>query len=41
MEEEIWKDIEDFPGYKISSLGNVIGLHKRVLKPGLNNKDGY
>jgi len=41
MEEEIWKDVEGFPGYKVSNFGNVIGLHKRVMKPQLNTKGYY
>jgi len=37
---EVWKDVEGFVGYKVSSFGNVIGLFNRVLKPTLNT-DGY
>lgn len=33
--EEVWKDIEGYPHYKVSSLGNVMSNHKgkwRLLK---------
>jgi len=47
--EEVWKDIEGFPGYQASNLGNVRGFRDyhgnitntpRVLKASVN-KDGY
>jgi hypothetical protein len=38
---EIYKIIEDFPGYAVSSHGNVINIKtQRILKPG-KQKDGY
>lgn len=40
---EIWKDIKDFPDYKVSNLGNVKSLKRkkeRILKQGINNR-GY
>ena len=41
--EEIWKDIEGYPDYRISNYGRVMSLKrglKRVLKP-QKDKDGY
>lgn len=49
MSEEIWKNIEGFPGYQVSSLGHIrsfrdfngnIVKQSRYLKPRIN-KDGY
>lgn len=40
---ELWKDIEDFPTYQISTLGKVKSLKfgkERILKPNINNM-GY
>ena len=37
--EEVWKDVKDFPGYKVSSLGRIRGPLKIFgMKP---DKDGY
>ncbi|MDE2099312.1 MAG: HNH endonuclease [Patescibacteria group bacterium] len=38
--KEIWRDIEMFPGYKVSNLGNIIGAMGRTFetKP---RSDGY
>lgn len=33
-QEEIWKDIEDFPGYEVSNLGNV----RSWLRRGVSNE---
>jgi hypothetical protein len=38
MEE--WRDVVDYPGYKVSSFGNVIGKFGRQLKP-WDNCRGY
>ena len=44
--EEIWKDIQGYPNYQISNMGNVKSLNYRctgkekILKPA-KNKDGY
>lgn len=32
MEEEIWKDVEGWPGYKISNLGNLISCRTKAGK---------
>lgn len=37
---EIWKDIEGFDGYQISTWGNVRNKHGQILKPYRNDK-GY
>lgn len=37
--EEIWKEIQDYPGYKVSNLGRVVNKHGRIMKP--NNIRGY
>ena len=37
--EEIWKEIQDYPGYKVSNLGRVMNKHGRIMK--LNNVRGY
>ena len=37
--EEIWKEIQDYPGYKVSNLGRVMNKHSRIMK--LNNVRGY
>ena len=31
--KEIWKDIPDWPGYKVSNLGRAIGKKGRILSP--------
>lgn len=38
---EIWKCIDGYEGYKVSSLGRVIGKTGKVLKQQLNSKTGY
>lgn len=39
--EEIWKDIEEHPGYKISNFGNILNVKKmKKLKPCVNSS-GY
>lgn len=38
MEE--WRDVVDYPGYKVSSFGNVIGKFGRQIKP-WDNSRGY
>lgn len=38
--EEIWKEIQDYPGYKVSNLGRVMNKHGRIMKPS-NHKQGY
>ena len=43
VENEIWKDISGYPGYKVSSLGRVKSLKfgkERILKPA-KDKKGY
>jgi hypothetical protein len=39
--DEIYKDVDGFPGYSVSNLGNVKGLRGNVLKPKFNKNDGY
>ena len=48
--EEVWKDIDGFPGYKVSSLGNVCSCKNnrhglcdicRPLKPAIDTSTGY
>lgn len=31
--EEIWRDVEGYPGYKISKMGNIMGKWGRPMKP--------
>lgn len=40
--EEIWKDVPDFEGlYKISNMGNVVGVKRgRIVSPAIS-KSGY
>ena len=39
---EIWIPAKNFPKYKVSSNGNVIGLkHKKILKPYDDGRGGY
>lgn len=39
---ERYKQIDEFPGYEVSNLGNVRNRKTgRILKPRLNKKDGY
>ena len=41
--EEIWKDIQGYPNYQVSNLGNVKSFHKgkeKILKPD-KNEGGY
>jgi hypothetical protein len=41
MEEEIWKIIEDFPNYEVSTFGNIKNTTtNKILKPSLNSS-GY
>lgn len=40
MEFEEWRDIEGYPGYYVSSFGNVRGPRKEYLKL-VENNDGY
>ena len=35
-----WKEIEGFPGYKVSDNGLVLGMKGMILKPS-TNRDGY
>jgi hypothetical protein len=37
---ELWKDIEGFPGYQVSSLGRVKGVFDKILKP-QKHRNGY
>lgn len=37
---ERWRDIPDFPGYSVSTYGNIRGRRGYVLKP-IMNADGY
>ena len=40
MEQEIWKPINDYPGYEVSNYGKVYSHHsKRLLKPYYNNSN--
>lgn len=46
MEEEIWKDIEGYPGYRVSNLGRVKSLVKayrreEIILKGSPNTLGY
>lgn len=50
MIEEVWKDIEGFPGYQVSNYGNVRSLHNNrhgigvtshILKPAIDKTTGY
>ena len=37
---EKWKDIDGFPGYRVSNKGNIIGIRGTKLKPVIGN-NGY
>jgi hypothetical protein len=37
---EVWRDVANYPGYKVSSFGNVIGKFGRQIKP-WDNCRGY
>ena len=39
-EEEAWKPCYGFPGYQVSSLGNVKGKKGQLMKPGVSSS-GY
>lgn len=39
MNEE-WRDVEGYPGYKVSSQGRIIGKRGKVIR-GARDKDGY
>ena len=39
MEE--WRDVADYPGYKVSSFGNVIGKYGRQIKPWESSRGYY
>lgn len=46
MEEEIWKDIEGYPGYQVSNMGRVKSLVKayrreEIILKGSPNTTGY
>lgn len=42
MDKEIWKDIDGFPGYQVSSKGRVLNTVKqRYIKPCLDKTTGY
>ena len=38
--EEIWKEIEDYPGYLVSNYGRIKGKYYKFLKPRIT-KEGY
>ena len=37
---EVWKNINDFPNYQISNLGNIKNNKGKILKP-YTNQNGY
>ena len=39
--KEIWKDIDDFPSYQVSNLGNVRNKNTKQLKAFTHDNDGY
>jgi hypothetical protein len=40
--EEIWKTVEDYPNYDVSSFGNIINNKtNKILKPSLNSSGYY
>jgi hypothetical protein len=40
--EEIWKTIEDFPNYEVSTFGNIKNkITRKILKPSLNSSGYY
>lgn len=39
MEE--WRDVVDYPGYKVSNMGNIIGKFGRIVTPWDNNRGYY
>lgn len=41
MEEEIWKDIEDFPSYEVSNFGKVRNKNTNKIKAVFKDNDGY
>jgi len=42
MEEEIWKTIEDYPNYEVSTFGNIKNkTSNKLLKPALNSSGYY
>lgn len=40
IEEEIWKEIPDFPGYEASSLGKIRNKRGKILKPRIHYARG-
>jgi len=38
---ETWKTITDYPKYKVSNMGNVLGAHGKALKPYDRKNNGY
>jgi len=44
MKNEIWKEVENYPNYQVSNLGNVKSFNlgkERILKPGINASGYY
>ena len=37
---EVWRDIDGFPGYRVSSWGRVKGKRVEALKPGWSGRNG-
>ena len=38
---EVWKDVQDYPGYRISSFGQVFSNKLKRVIEGEIDKDGY
>lgn len=39
--QEIWKDVEEYPNYKISNLGRVYSIKNDIMLKQRLDKDGY